>query len=83
MEINTPTIEDAIKSIIDQDVDSVVVVPYFLFKGIHFKKDILGRMDIYSCKYPKVEFILADPLGYDNSIGDLLLKRAKESIGNI
>ena len=78
MEINKPTLEEVVLKLANQDVKNIVIVPYFLFKGIHLKKDISNKISKLEELYKEIEFKFAEPLGFDETIVNLLLKRAKE-----
>lgn len=78
MEINKPTLEEVVLELANQDVKNIVIVPYFLFKGIHLKKDISNKISKLEELYKEIEFKFAEPLGFDETIVNLLLKRAKE-----
>ena len=80
MEINKPTLEEVVLELANQDVKNIVIVPYFLFKGIHLKKDISNKISKLEELYKEIEFKFAEPLGFDETIVNLLLKRAKEGL---
>ena len=78
MEINKPSIEEVVEDLYNQNVNNIVIVPYFLFKGVHLKRDISDKISVLSEIYKDVEFKFAEPLGFDETIVKLLIKRAKE-----
>ncbi len=78
MEINKPSIEEVVEDLYNQNVSNIVIVPYFLFKGVHLKRDISDKISVLSEIYKDVEFKFAEPLGFDESIVKLLINRAKE-----
>ena len=44
MELSQPDIKTVFKKLIDMGVDEIKVVPYFLFRGMHIKKDIPNNL---------------------------------------
>lgn len=80
MELAEPGIEDAARSLYEHGVREVVVAPYFLYEGMHLKKDIPELILVLSEKYPDMNFRIARPIGFEPVLADILIKRAGEVI---
>jgi len=78
MELAEPGIADAVKILKGLNVKEVIVLPYFLYEGIHLKKDIPELIGILSAEYPDMNFRIAKPIGFEPVLADILLKRAGE-----
>jgi len=78
MEFNKPDIPEAISNLVNMGVEKIVVVPFFLFFGIHLQEDIPGILADEKAKYPGVEIVLAGNLGADSRLVDIVLDRIKE-----
>lgn len=78
MELAKPSIEEKVESLALKGIDRILMVPYFLYEGIHIKKDIPELIEKLNEKYPKIEFRLGRPIGKEPSLADLLINRAKE-----
>jgi len=78
LEIEEPTIKHGIDACMKNNPDFLVVVPYFLHRGAHVKRDIYEDLNpaIASSGIKKV--FLAEHLGTDDKMIDLVLERAKE-----
>ena len=79
MELAVPSIEEASDILYKEGFKEVVVVPYFLFEGNHIKFDIPEIFLNIQKTYPDLNFTLAKPIGFEPSMVDILLRRAKET----
>ncbi|MHB8172268.1 MAG: sirohydrochlorin chelatase [Thermincolia bacterium] len=78
MEFNKPDIPEAVANLVNQGVEKIVMVPFFLYFGIHLQEDIPQIIDEEKAKHPGVEIVLAGNLGADTRLVDILLDRIKE-----
>ena len=79
MQFNHPDLEEAAGLLVKQGVKRVVIMPYFLFEGMHITRDIPRRIEAIRQTNPGVEFILANTLGADGSLIDLIVRRIHEA----
>ena len=88
MNLNQPTITEALEEFKREDVDTVVVVPLFLAKGVHINKDIPGVLGLSEGSFrgslrkngSEIPLIYADPIGSDPLLAELMLKSAKRAL---
>ncbi len=86
MNINTPTIPDALQEFHNEPVDVLVVVPLFLAKGVHILKDIPSVIGLpegetrgeYALNGRTIPLLYADPIGSDPLLADLMVKNAEK-----
>ncbi len=78
LEIEEPTIKQGIDACSKNNPDCLVIVPYFLHKGAHVKRDIYEDLNpaIKQANIRKV--LLAEHLGTDEKMVELVLERAME-----
>jgi sirohydrochlorin ferrochelatase len=76
MELATPSIETMVARLAERNIQSIVIVPYFLYEGIHLKEDIPAIFDKIMKEYPHITFTLARAIGYEPAMTDIILKRA-------
>jgi sirohydrochlorin ferrochelatase len=79
LELEPPNIEEGIKDCLDSNPDSIFVIPYFLHKGIHIQKDILIDIDKALKKYTFSNLHIAEHIGVDSLIIDLVISLAKDA----
>ncbi|HVP25158.1 MAG TPA: sirohydrochlorin nickelochelatase [Methanomicrobiales archaeon] len=88
MNLNTPTIQEALEEFRKEDIESVVVVPLFLARGVHINKDIPGVLGIPEGSYrgtlqkngSTIPLVYADPIGSDPLLAELMLKNAERAL---
>lgn len=77
MELNEPTIPEAIARSVEQGATRIIAVPYFLHAGTHVADDLPGLLEEAATRYPHVEFLMGDYLGHDPLIADIMSQRAQ------
>jgi len=78
LELEHPSIAEGIELALLESPDTLILIPYFLHRGIHIKRDLV--LDIKACLENSGfgNAYLGRHLGVDNRIVDLMLERAKE-----
>ena len=87
LNMDSPTVEEGLKSFAATDIDKLYVLPLFLAHGTHTLKDIpqiLGLEDgqnatTYALGNKNIEIVYVEPLGSDPCIAELAYKRLKEA----
>jgi sirohydrochlorin ferrochelatase len=77
MELAAPTISEAIATLVARGVTEIVVVPYFLAPGRHSTEDIPRMIDDAMRAHPSVAHRMAPPLGVDELLAELVIKRSE------
>ena len=78
MEFCEPDIKQGIEALIKKGVDTIKVVPYFLFDGIHIREDIPSTIHEVLKEYPHVTVEMGKTLGADRRLAEILIDRIKE-----
>lgn len=76
MEVNEPTIPEAIVRCVEQGAEQVIAVPYFLHTGNHVTDDLPTLLEEAQTTYPQVQFLMGDYLGHDPILADVIAQRA-------
>lgn len=76
MEVNEPTIPEAIARCVEQGAEHVIAVPYFLHTGNHVTDDLPTLLEEAQTTYPHVRFLMGDYLGHDPILADVVAQRA-------
>ena len=74
-----PHYGEILEKCIHNGATEIMVIPYFLNKGLHIRIDIPEMMQQEATKYPDVKIIYGNCLGFDPSYADILNKRICES----
>jgi sirohydrochlorin ferrochelatase len=80
MELAAPTIAQAYFRCISRGATRIIVCPMFLGRGKHWSVDIPEQTAEAARQFPFVEYQIAEPLGADNLLLELLAKRVFESL---
>ena len=76
LEISTPSIPDAIDDAVEHGADRVRLLPHFLSPGNHVQVDLPRITDDAVARHPEVHIELAEHLGADPALVELLARRA-------
>ena len=78
LELDNPNIEEGIRQSLDNGPKVLILVPYFLHRGAHIKRDVREEVDkaLRESNFGKV--YMARHLGVDSKIIDVVIERAKE-----
>jgi sirohydrochlorin ferrochelatase len=75
MELAMPDIAAAYEACVKRGAGHIVVLPFFLAHGKHFMRDIPSLTSQAAVDFPGTTYQIAEPLGIDDLILDLLKKR--------
>jgi precorrin-8X/cobalt-precorrin-8 methylmutase len=79
LRFNNPNLGEAVEALVSRGIDRVVIMPYFLFPGRHIVEDIPSLVEELGRTYPETQFLLADTLGVEEPLIDLVVKRIGEA----
>lgn len=77
MEFSDLNLEVGLDALVEKGATKIVVVPYFLFKGIHIREDIPNAIEAYQKKNEAITISMGDTLGEDSRLSDILTDRVK------
>lgn len=77
MEISNPQIPETIELLYSRGVRELVVLPYFLFPGVHILNDIPDILKESMVKHEGLAVEMAKPIGYHSKLIDILIERAE------
>ena len=80
MELAEPSIATAFARCVEQGAKLVVVCPYFLAPGKHWSEDIPYLAAEAAQRHPGVDHVVAEPLGLDALMLELIEKRIRQSL---
>ncbi len=79
MEFSERSIRWGLESLAGRGLKDILVLPYFLFEGMHIRKDIPEEIGEFSKEHPGVQVTLGDVLGDDPRLSGLLLDRIRQA----
>ena len=75
MELAMPDIAAAYAKCVERGAEKIVILPFFLARGKHWTRDIPSLTSQAAADFPGTTYQIAEPLGIDDLILDLLKKR--------
>jgi sirohydrochlorin ferrochelatase len=81
LELAEPNIEAGGVQCVEAGATDVILAPYFLSPGIHVVEDLTEARDKLNKRFPRVRFVLAEPLGRHLLLVDVVEQRVSEAAG--
>ncbi|MHB8124941.1 MAG: sirohydrochlorin chelatase [Desulfitobacteriaceae bacterium] len=80
MSHSTPNLPQVVLEKIELGAQRIIIMPLFLFRGVHVSVDIHEELREIREKHPEVEIIFTPELGADDEIANLAGLRIKEAL---
>jgi sirohydrochlorin cobaltochelatase len=71
-----PLFAETVRKVVAAGATRIIVVPYFLVSGYFVSKSLPETLEPVQAEHPDVTFVVAEALGYDESLADALLESA-------
>ncbi len=81
LELDKPSIGEGTSAALDRNPKVLLMIPYFLHKGAHVKKDVAIEVSAALEKHGYKNAFMAKHLGVDEILADLIVQRAGEVEG--
>ena len=78
LEVEPPYIEDGISKCLKEDIDSLTIVPYFLYPGKKVKNAVTDVMKFQ--KDTKVKFVVTKPMSMHKTLVDIVENRISTTL---
>lgn len=80
MELNKPSIPDAIDDMTERGIRHIIAAPYFLQLGNHVKDDLPASIAAARSRHPASTILLAEHLAYDRLLVSVIADRVAEAL---
>jgi precorrin-8X/cobalt-precorrin-8 methylmutase len=78
LELDKPNIQEGIRQAIAAKPQSLLVVPYFLHRGAHIKRDVIEDLNAALDRYNFKNAYMARHLGIDEKLVNIIVERVRE-----
>ncbi len=78
LEVEPPYIEDGISKSLKEDIDSLTIVPYFLYPGKKVKNAVTDVMKLQ--KDTKIKFVITKPMSMHKTLVDIVENRISTTL---
>lgn len=75
-----PYFAETVQKVVGMGAARIFVIPYFLVPGKFVNKDLPQAVAHIQSFFPQIEFIVAEPIGYDILLVDALLENAASAV---
>ncbi len=69
------TLEKGLDNLKEKNVTDIILVPYFLFEGVHIREDVPKKIREYEKKNQGIKIKISKMLGDDERLADILADR--------
>ncbi len=81
LEFMTPTLLDSAEALIASGIDKLVVMPMFIARGGHLKRELPEMIEALRASHPDVEFFLGGAIGENETVIQAMAEAAVEVSG--
>jgi sirohydrochlorin ferrochelatase len=78
LELDRPDIEEGIRQALATKPQALLIVPYFLHKGAHIKRDVIEDLNAVLDRYGFKNAYMGRHLGVDEKLVNIVIERARE-----
>ena len=78
MELSPPDIPAVVTKLYNEGIRLIIVVPFFLFRGMHIVKDVPDIIEQQKARYPDLNIVLSEVLLPDERLQDIVIERIRE-----
>lgn len=75
-----PRFGQSVAECVAEGAKRILVAPYFLVPGYFIRVDLPRVIAEAKAQFPAVEFVVAEPLGYDERLADALIASAQAAV---
>jgi sirohydrochlorin ferrochelatase len=80
MDLNKPSIADAIDDLTERGIHQIIAMPYFLQLGNHVKDDLPAIIAAARLRHPASTILMAEHLAYDRMLVSVIADRVAEAL---
>lgn len=77
LQFSAQDMETSIKQLIDKGIKKIIIMPMFLFDGVHVTKDIPEEIERIIQKYRGIDIKVTKHIGDDDRVADIIIDRVK------
>lgn len=72
LQLAQPDVHSVIAQLAERGMEKVIIVPVFLYEGVHIKEDFPEILAAAAEKYPQLQLSLAPILGIDERMAEII-----------
>lgn len=79
LQMESPDFQEGFDCLASRGYDDIIVMPYFLYSGLHVTKDLPEEIEKAKERYPGVNVTITRSLGYHDKLVDITVERIEEA----
>lgn len=80
LQFRARNLESGLENLIRRGADDILLIPYFLFSGVHICHDIPAEIDAFLQNRKGVKITMGGTLGADRRLADVLVDRIRQTL---
>lgn len=80
MEFASPALEEVAAGLAEDGIEEIIIVPLFIYPGVHIQRDIPAMIDRLTEKYPKIRFVQGSHIGADEKLAEIMADRVQQAV---
>ena len=80
MEFASPALEEVAAELVESGIEEIIIVPLFIYPGVHIKRDIPAMIDQLKKEYPEVRFVKGSHIGADEKLAEIMADRVQQAV---
>ncbi len=81
LQMERPDFQEGVDRLVSMGFRDIIVMPYFLYMGLHVTKDLPDEMERALVRYPGIKLTLTRNLGFHDKLVDVTVERIGEALG--
>ncbi|MDP2690379.1 MAG: precorrin-8X methylmutase [Deltaproteobacteria bacterium] len=81
LQMERPDFQEGVDRLVSMGFRDLIVMPYFLYMGLHVTKDLPEEMERALARYPGIKLTLTRNLGFHDKLVDITVERIGEALG--
>ena len=77
LQFNQPDLPASIARVVEQGAQKIIVIPLFLYLGLHMQRDIPEILAREKMRYPGVSINMSEHIGTDPLLLDIIINRVR------
>ena len=78
LQFRNRTLEQGLLRLMERGADEIILIPYFLFEGVHIKEDIPAELKEFCTHHPDIKITMGKTLGADRRLAEIAADRVRE-----
>lgn len=78
LQLAEPDIQQGVDTMVSKGFKDIIVMPYFLYSGLHVQQDIPAEIEEAKRRHPEIRTTMTRNLGFHNKLIDITIERIDE-----